>query len=104
MEMPEKTEAHQRLARIAGYWVGPETVCESPIHPAGGTTRGVIDNRLALDGFAVVQDYRQEKADGSVAFHTRSSAALAAVCSPPNVTVICSPGSAHPQTWMGLSR
>jgi hypothetical protein len=39
----------------------------SPWDPAGGTALGRVENREALDGFVVVQDYAQERA-GRVTF------------------------------------
>jgi len=61
MEMPRPTEAHRRLHQMAGSWKGEETVHPSPWDPRGGTATGAIESRVALDGFAVVQDYVQSK-------------------------------------------
>jgi hypothetical protein len=67
MVMPKPVEAHKRLHRIAGNWVGEEKVHPSPWDPKGGTAIGRVHNRIALDGFVVVQDYEQERS-GRVTF------------------------------------
>jgi hypothetical protein len=67
MEMPRPTDAHRRLERIVGRWSGEERLYPSPWDPQGGTALGRIDNRLAMDGFAVVQDYEQER-NGVITF------------------------------------
>jgi len=59
MEMPKPTDAHHRLQILAGTWQGEEKMFPSPWVPKGGSAVGRINNRLALDGFAVVQDYEQ---------------------------------------------
>ena len=60
MEMPKPTDAHRQLERLVGSWKGIERMFPSPWNPAGGEAIGRIHNRLALDGFVVVQDYAQE--------------------------------------------
>jgi hypothetical protein len=67
MEMPRPTEAHRRLERIVGRWQGEERMLPSPWDPEGGSAIGRVRNDAALDGFAVVQDYEQER-DGVVTF------------------------------------
>jgi hypothetical protein len=59
MEMPKPTDAHRKLHRLAGVWEAEEKMYPSPWDPKGGTARGRVDNRIALEGFAVVQDYEQ---------------------------------------------
>ncbi len=59
MEMPKPTAAHRKLEKLVGRWTGEERVHPSPFDPKGGTAIARIENRLALDGFAVVQDYEQ---------------------------------------------
>lgn len=61
MEMPSPQEAHARLGILAGEWTGEEHMHPSPWDPKGGTALGRVHNRAALDGFAVVQDYEQER-------------------------------------------
>jgi hypothetical protein len=61
MERPKPAGAHRRLERIAGNWVGEEKMYPSPWVPNGGTAVARVNNRLAIDGFAVVQDYEQEQ-------------------------------------------
>ena len=67
MEMPRLTEAHRRLDTLVGRWRGEERMLPSPWDPKGGTAVGRVRNVSALDGFAVVQDYEQERA-GAVTF------------------------------------
>lgn len=67
MDMPTPTEAHHKLKALVGSWRGEEVMYPSPWIPAGGTGTGNVYNRLALDGFVVVQDYEQER-DGKVNF------------------------------------
>ena len=67
MEMPRPTRAHQELQRIAGDWIGKERIYPSQWDPKGGDAVGRVHNTPALDGFAVIQDYEQEK-EGKVIF------------------------------------
>ena len=59
MEMPKPTPAHDKLRKLIGRWKGPETMSPSPWDPKGGTAVGTAENKPALDGFAVIQDYIQ---------------------------------------------
>jgi Protein of unknown function (DUF1579) len=59
-------EGHERLHALAGDWVGEEMMHDSRWFEAG-PAMGYCCNRVALDGFCVVQDYRQER-DGKVIF------------------------------------
>ena len=61
MEMPKPTEAHRRLERLVGTWTGEERMHPSPWDPEGGPAVGHVENRAALDGFAVIHDYEQER-------------------------------------------
>jgi hypothetical protein len=61
MDMPKPTEAHRQLHKLVGLWNGEERVSPSPWDPKGGPAVGRARNRLALDGFVVVQDYEQER-------------------------------------------
>ena len=67
MEMPQPTTAHLRLERVVGRWTGEEKLSPSPWDLKGGTAISRVENRLALDGFAVVQDYEQER-NGKITF------------------------------------
>ena len=67
MTMPKVTAEHRQLERLVGTWRGEERLYPSPFEPQGGTAVGRVWNRLALDGFAVLQDYEQER-DGATAF------------------------------------
>lgn len=67
MEMPKPGAAHQQLAKLAGEWSGDEKLHPSPWDPKGGAAIGKVSNRLALDGFVLVQDYEQRR-DGAVNF------------------------------------
>lgn len=61
MHMPQPSTAHEQLLRLVGEWSGAETVSPSPFDPTGGPALGTVQNRSALDGFAVIQDYVQER-------------------------------------------
>lgn len=67
MPMPTLSEPHRRLERLVGRWRGEERLQPSPWDPKGGTAIGVVQNVLALDGFAVIQDYSQERG-GQIGF------------------------------------
>jgi Protein of unknown function (DUF1579) len=67
MEMPKPSEAHRKLAALAGHWTGQETIPPCPWDPKGGVAVGRCNNRLSIDGFILVQDYEQER-DGAVNF------------------------------------
>jgi len=61
MDMPQLSEAHRKLQRLAGSWTGDETIHPSPWDPQGGPATGRVQNRSVLCGFAVVQDYEQQR-------------------------------------------
>lgn len=61
MEMPRPTDADLRLQKLVGRWRGEEYIFPSHLDPKGGPAIGIADNRSALDGFAVVQEYEQER-------------------------------------------
>jgi hypothetical protein len=61
MEMPKPTEDHRKLQKLAGQWIGKEKMHPSPWDPQGGEAVGKVHNRVALDGFVVIQDYEQER-------------------------------------------
>jgi hypothetical protein len=67
MEMPKPTAAHLQLAALVGSWVGEEKMYPSPWDPNGGTAVGRVNNRAALNGLVVIQDYEQERG-GAVNF------------------------------------
>jgi hypothetical protein len=67
MNMPKPGEQHLKLRRLMGEWVGEEHLHPSPWDQKGGVATGRIHNRLALEGFAVIQDYEQER-NGGVTF------------------------------------
>ncbi len=67
MEMPQPGSAHRRLQKIAGDWEGEERMYSSPWDPAGGTAIGRIKSRVAVNGFALINDYEQERA-GKITF------------------------------------
>ena len=67
MNMPKPGDAHLKLEKFVGQWTGLETIHASPFDPQGGPALGKVQNRLALDGFAVVQDYEQSR-HGKVSF------------------------------------
>lgn len=67
MEMPKPSPGHAELERLAGRWEGGETMHPSQWDPKGGTAMGRMTSRMALDGFALISDYEQER-DGAVTF------------------------------------
>jgi hypothetical protein len=64
--MPQANEHHQKLHRLAGTWVGQETLYPSPWGP-GGQASGRYAVRVDIDGFFVIQDYVQER-DGRASY------------------------------------
>jgi hypothetical protein len=67
MEMPKPTEAHKKLTHLVGRWTGQEHISPSPWDPKGGVATGRSDNRIALEGFALLHDYEQER-NGAITF------------------------------------
>jgi uncharacterized protein YodC (DUF2158 family) len=67
MDMPKPTKQHLRLQEIVGRWEGKETMHPSQWDPKGGIAVGRTTSRLALNGFAVISDYEQER-DGVITF------------------------------------
>ena len=67
MEMPKPSPGHARLEQLAGQWQGTEQMHPSPWDPEGGVAVGRSKSRLALNGFALISDYEQER-DGVVTF------------------------------------
>jgi len=67
MHMPQPSPGHELLKELAGDWEGEEKMYPSQWDPAGGTARGKYSSRLDLNGFALIDDYAQER-DGKVTF------------------------------------
>ncbi len=67
MEMPKPTPGHLRLEKLAGHWEGEEKMHPSQWDPKGGIAVGRTKSRLALNGFALISDYEQER-DGVITF------------------------------------
>ena len=67
MEMPGPSDGHLRLERLSGRWEGEEQMHPSPWDPKGGVAVGRTTSRMALNGFALISDYEQER-DGVVVF------------------------------------
>lgn len=63
MDMPTLGPAHDALKAFAGDWTGTEELAASPWAPAS-KARATCRYRLALNGFALLQDYRQHREDG----------------------------------------
>ena len=59
--MAKPGEAHARLQKLVGRWAGDETLFPAPWDPAGGPATAVVENRLVLNGLAVVQEYQQTR-------------------------------------------
>lgn len=67
MSMPQPTDAHRKFAKLAGTWRGQEKLHPSPWDPQGGMAEARVVNRIALDGFILVQDWEQARG-GAVTF------------------------------------
>ena len=67
MDMPKPGAAHARLHALVGQWGGEERLHPAPWDLAGGSATAFINNRLALDGFTVIQEYEQYR-DGKPTF------------------------------------
>ena len=67
MAMPKPSPEQNALSILVGEWTGDEQIHPGPFDPVGGPALGRVHNRLALDGFAVIQDYEQER-KGAVNF------------------------------------
>jgi hypothetical protein len=61
MPMPTLDEGHKLLEKFVGNWAGEEKIYPSPWDREGGTAIARIQNNLILHGFAVSQDYEQER-------------------------------------------
>lgn len=61
MEMPRPGPDQEKLKVFVGEWRGREKMYPTQWTPEGGMRDAKISNRLALDGFAVVQDYVQSE-------------------------------------------
>jgi len=71
MERPSASDALRKLADRNGTWAGPEEMAPSHWAPEGQTATGYRTTREALDGCAIIGDYRQE-VDGSVVYEGHS--------------------------------
>ena len=60
--MPKPGAEHQKLAALAGRWSGEEKLEPSPWDPKPSTATGHLETRVALGGFFVITEYRQERA------------------------------------------
>ena len=67
MEMPKPPPGHLKLEKLAGNWEGEEKMYPSQWDPKGGTALGISKSRLALNGFALICEYQQER-DGVITF------------------------------------
>lgn len=67
MEMPKPTPGHARMEALAGEWEGEEKMLPSQWDPKGGVATGRSNSRMALNGFALITDYEQER-DGAITF------------------------------------
>ena len=61
-QMPTPGPAHEVLARMAGEWIGDETLLPSPFHPEGAKRTSTSSSRM-LEGFFLVTDYVQSSGD-----------------------------------------
>ncbi len=67
MEMPHPGPGHLNMEKLAGHWEGEESMHPSQWDPKGGVSTGRTKSRLALNGFALISDYEQER-NGMVTF------------------------------------
>jgi hypothetical protein len=67
MQMPKPGKFHKKLEALVGDWTCDEQMHPTPWDPTGGPTKGRNRVRMALDGFAIVQDYEQKRG-GKVTF------------------------------------
>jgi hypothetical protein len=65
MEVETVISENQALSILVGNWLGKEQIYPSPFDPKGGAAIGRVINRTSLFGFAVIQDYEQER-DGKI--------------------------------------
>jgi hypothetical protein len=66
-QMPQVTDAHRKMARLAGSWTGDDTLMPAPWLPSGAKAIGRMSARMALGGFHLIMDWTQER-DGTVNF------------------------------------
>jgi Protein of unknown function (DUF1579) len=66
MDMPKTGPEHARLLAFVGEWEGDEQLMASAWGPAG-VAFGRMSFRADLDGFAVIQDYIEQK-DSHITF------------------------------------
>ncbi len=62
MQMPTPGPEHEILAKMAGEWIGDETMFASAWCPEEKQSHGHLQTRV-LDGFFVISDYEQKMAD-----------------------------------------
>ncbi len=62
-EMPKPSEAHARLARLAGRWEADETMHPSEWAPIESKRRATTVNRMGVDGFFLLNEYTQYDGD-----------------------------------------
>ncbi len=65
--MPSPSSEQRRLEAFAGRWEGAEQLHPTPWDPQGGPAEATVHNRIALDGFALIQDFDQRR-DGQTTF------------------------------------
>jgi len=64
MQMPQLEDAHRALEMMVGTWRGEEVIHPAPWDPAGGRATVRVENRLALGGQVLVQEYVQTREGG----------------------------------------
>lgn len=60
MVMPVPSRENEKLSILVGVWNGEEHNYPSANNLKGNDAFGRVTNRIALEGFAVIQDYEQE--------------------------------------------
>jgi hypothetical protein len=67
MEMPKPSDGHRLFEKMAGSWIGDETIYPGPMDPVGGKAISRYSTRIGVNGFALISDYEQERG-GAVTF------------------------------------
>jgi hypothetical protein len=71
MDLPKPGPGHSKMQKLEGHWEGEEAMHASQWDPRGGIATGRSRFSLALNGFALINDYEQER-DGVVTFKGHS--------------------------------
>lgn len=67
MTAAKATEKHKKLERLAGTFVGRETVFPCPFDEQGGAATSKVESRMTPDGLYLMKQYVRER-DGEVLY------------------------------------